>query len=88
VLADATGDARVVGHDVIRGSPVTHVATSADAGGSAAQVDVWVDADGVIRRMEIRLSGADRAGVGGVVTTVELFDIGRAVAITPPRGGQ
>jgi hypothetical protein len=88
VLADATGDARVVGHDVIRGSPVTHVATSADAGGRAAQVDAWVDADGVIRRMEIRLSGADRAGVGGVVTTVELFDIGRAVAITPPRGGQ
>ena len=88
VLADATGDARVVGHDVIRGSPVTHVATSADAGGSAAQADAWVDADGVIRRMEIRLSGADRAGVGGVVTTVELFDIGRAVAITPPRGGQ
>jgi hypothetical protein len=88
VLADATGDARVVGHDVIRGSPVTHVATSADAGGSGTLVDAWVDVDGVIRRMEIRLSGADRAGVGGVVTTVELFDLGRAVAITPPRGGQ
>jgi hypothetical protein len=85
VLADTTGDARMVGHDVIRGSPVTHVATSADAGGSAAQVDAWIDADGVIRRMEIRLSGAARAGVGRVVTTVELFDIGRAVAIAPPR---
>lgn len=85
VLADTTGDARMVGHDVIRGSPVTHVATSTDAGGSAAQVDAWIDADGVIRRMEIRLSGAARAAVGRVVTTVELFDIGRAVAITPPR---
>ena len=88
VLADTTGDARVVGHDVIRASPVTHVATSADSGGSAAQVDVWIDADGVIRRMEIRLpgaAGAAGAGAGRVVTTVELFDVGRAVAITPPR---
>ena len=88
VLADTTGDARVVGHDVIRASPVTHVATSADTGGSAAQVDVWIDADGVIRRMEIRLpgtAGAAGAGAGRVVTTVELFDVGRAVAITPPR---
>ena len=85
VIADTTGEARMVGHDVIRGSPVTHVATSGDAGGSAAQVDAWMDADGVIRRVEIRLSGATRAGLGRVVTTVELFDIGRAVTITPPR---
>jgi hypothetical protein len=88
VLADTTGDAHVVGHDAIRASPVTHVATSADAGGSAAQVDAWIDADGVIRRLEIRLPGtAGAAGAGAVrvVTTVELFDMGRAVAITPPR---
>jgi hypothetical protein len=89
VLADTTGDARVVGHEVIRGSPVTHIATHADPGGSRAQVDVWVDGDGVIRRMEIGLSSAagaraTGAGAGRVVTTVELFDIGRAVAITPP----
>jgi hypothetical protein len=85
VLADKTGHARMVGHDVIRGSRVTHVATSADAGGSAAQIDAWIDADGVIRRVEIRLSSAARAGLGRVVTTVELFDIGRAMTITPPR---
>jgi hypothetical protein len=88
VLADTTGDAHVVGHDVIRASPVTHVATSADTGGSAAQVDAWIDADGVIRRMEITLpgtAGAAGEGAGRVVTTVELFDMGRAVAITPPR---
>jgi hypothetical protein len=93
MLAGTTGDARVVGHDVIRGSPVTHMATHADSGGSTAQVDAWVDADGVIRRMEIGLTGAadaagatkaTGAGSGRVVTTVELFDIGRAVAITPP----
>jgi hypothetical protein len=90
VLADAGGDVRVVGPDVTRGSPVTHVATHAELGGSTVPVDAWVDADGVIRRMEIGLAGAAdpagaaRAGAGRVVTTVELFDIGHAVAITPP----
>jgi hypothetical protein len=81
VLADAAGDARVVGHDVIRGSPVTHMATHAKLGASTVPVDAWVDGDGVIRRME---SGLDGAGAGRVVITVELFDIGHAVAITPP----
>jgi hypothetical protein len=90
VLAGTAGDARVVGHEVIRGSPVTHLATHANSGGSAARVDAWVDADGVIRRMEIGLTGAAGAagaagpGAARVVTTVELFDVGRAVAITPP----
>ena len=63
VLGDATADARVVGHDVMRGSPVTHVATSA-SGGAAAPVDAWIDTEGVIRRMEIRLPGGDGAGCG------------------------
>ena len=85
VVGDTTGDARVVGHDVIRGSPVTHLATRADSGGGAAPVDVWIADDGVIRRMEIWFVGGG-AGAGRVVTTVELFDVGRAVAITPPGG--
>jgi hypothetical protein len=90
VLGDATAEARVIDHDEIRGSPVTHLATHANSGGSAARVDAWVDADGVIRRMEIGLTGAAGAagaagaGAARVVTTVELFDVGRAVAITPP----
>jgi hypothetical protein len=90
VLADAAGDARVVGRDVIRGNPATHMATHAELRGSTVRVDAWVDADGVIRRMEIGLTraadpaGAAGSGAGRVVTTVELFDIGRAVAITPP----
>lgn len=85
VVGDATGDPRVVGHDVIRGSPVTHVATSTGSG--AAAVHVWIDADGVIRRLEILLAGsagAAEADAGRVVTTIELFDLGRAVPITPP----
>ena len=83
VLGDAAVDARVVGHDVIRGSPATHLATSVGSAGAATPVDVWVDADGVIRRMEIRLGGGVRPG-GQVVITVELFDVGEPVDITPP----
>ena len=89
VVGDTTGDARVVGRAVLRGSPVTQLATSAgsaDSAVDAAPVDVWIDADGVIRRMEIRLAGGVEAGASRVVTTVELFDIGRAMAITSPGG--
>jgi hypothetical protein len=85
VLGDAAVDARVVGHDVIRGSPATHLATTAGSAGAAAPVDVWIDADGVIRRMEVRLGGGVRSA-GQVVVTVELFDVGAPVDITPPGG--
>jgi hypothetical protein len=85
VLGDAAVDARVVGHDVMRGSPATHLATTAGSAGAAAPVDVWIDADGVIRRMEVRLGGGVRPG-GQVVITVELFDVGEPVDITPPGG--
>jgi hypothetical protein len=86
VLDDVTADARAVGHDEIRGSPVTHLAANAASGGAAVPVDVWIDADGVIRRMEIRLAGGVGAGAGELVTTVELFAVGRAVDIAPPVG--
>jgi hypothetical protein len=83
VLGDTTADARLIGDDEFRGSPVTHLATRAGSGGGTAPVDVWIDADGVIRRMEIRLAGVG-AGAAGLVTTVDLFDIGHPVDITPP----
>jgi hypothetical protein len=84
VVGDAIGDARVVGHDVIRGSPATHLATSADLGGGIAPIGVWIDADGVIRRLEIRLAGHVPGAPGAVVTTVELYDVGDAVTIAVP----
>jgi hypothetical protein len=84
VLGEATAGARVVGHDEIRGSPATHLATHAGRRGRAAPVDVWVDADGVIRRLEIRLSGGVGADDGALVTTVDLFDVGHPVDVTAP----
>jgi hypothetical protein len=90
VVRDAIGDARVVGHDLIRGSPVTHLAASADLGASVAPIEVWIDSDGVIRRLEIRLGGHAADRPGAVVTTAELYDIGRAVdiAVPAPAGGE
>jgi hypothetical protein len=84
VVEDATAGARVVGHDEIRGSAVTHLATSLESGGASAPLDVWIDADGVMRRLQVRLTGGVGAGGGELVTTVELFDIGRPVDIRPP----
>lgn len=83
VLGEAAG-ARVIGHDEIRGSPVTHLATSVGRRGRVAPLDVWVDAGGAIRRLEIRLAGGGGAGDGALITTVELFDLGRPVDITAP----
>jgi hypothetical protein len=84
VVGDATAGARVVGHDVIRGGRATHLATSADLGGRVTPIDVWIDGDGVIRRLEIRLATHAADGPGAVVTTIELYDIGGAVNIAVP----
>jgi hypothetical protein len=101
LAAEAQGDVRVVGEERLRGVPVTHLVAQvrADAGGVGGGVgdagdaapgplDVWIDADGVIRRLEHRLGrqsgGGGLTSVGEVVTTVELLDVGEAVEITPP----
>lgn len=86
VVGDAMAGVRVAGHDVIRGSPATHLATSVDLGGRATPIEVWIDGDGVIRRLEIRLATHAADGPGAVVSTIELYDIGGAVNIAVPAG--
>lgn len=84
VVGEAIAGARVVGDDVIRGSPATHLATTADLGAGVTPVELWIDGDGVIRRLEIRLVTHAADGPGAVVTTVELYDIGAGVNIAVP----
>jgi hypothetical protein len=86
VVGDAIAGARVVGHDVIRGSPATHLATSAELGAGVTPIELWIDGDGVIRRLEIRFTADAAPGPGPVVTTIELYDIGGAVNIAAPAG--
>lgn len=44
----------------------------------------WVDADGLVRCLELRVS-ADMSGASmGMTITIELYDLGAPIAITPP----
>ena len=57
------------------------------ASGATIPVDVWIDADGLVRRMRLEMSGGAFGGMGGsgsVVVTTELRDLGQPVAIQVP----
>jgi len=95
VLAQPATEVRVVGRgdgagdgaggssgDEVRGTPVTHVAATLDG----QPIDVWIDAEGRVRRVELRLDAPATGGAlaGRATTTFELFDVGEPVEVTPP----
>ena len=95
VLAQPATQVRVVGDggnggdgaggslgDEVRGTPVTHVAATLDG----QPIDVWIDAEGRVRRVELRLDAPATGGAlaGRATTTFELFDVGEPIEITPP----
>ena len=93
VLAQPATQVRVVGGgaggdglggfgDKARGTPVTHVAATLDG----QPIDVWIDAEGRVRRLELRLEAPATGGAlaGRATTTFELFDVGEPIEITPP----
>ncbi len=91
---DAAGDVVEVGPDTVRGLPVTHFQVKLDtsafaAAGASAMVemfgtdlplDVYIDAQGVIRRVQGSFSGG--GATGGFA--MELFDFGAGERITVP----
>jgi hypothetical protein len=56
------------------------------AGVAELPVDVWVDGDGLVRRLHVSLADAlgGRAGSAGLSTTYELYDVDGDVAIELP----
>lgn len=80
---DGGGDSDGDGYgDEARGTPVTHVAATLDG----QPIDVWIDAEGRVRRLELRLDAPATGGAlaGRATTTFELFDVGEPIEITPP----
>jgi hypothetical protein len=78
-----------VGSEDVRGVATTRYAVTvpadatARAGIDGASGDVWVDADGLVRRIELRTDGAHAFTVHA-----ELFDLGQPVTITVPSADQ
>jgi hypothetical protein len=68
--------------DQVRGTSATHVAATLDG----QPIDVWIDAEGRVRRLELRLDPPATSGAlaGRATTTFELFDVGEPIEITPP----
>ena len=95
-LQDASSSMTLVGSDKIGGVDTTHytgnIAVPTQQGSSGAQsasvpVDVWVDGQGRIARVQSTLSGGSGAAISGKVT-VDLHDYGKAVSIEAPPAGQ
>lgn len=59
-------------------------------GATTMPLDVWVDADGRVRRQKyvVDLSKAKGGGTGSVTTILELYDFGTQVTVSPPPADQ
>jgi hypothetical protein len=56
------------------------------AGAEVLPIDVWVDGEGVVRRLDVSLDDAlaGRSGPTGLTTTFELYDVGGDVEVVIP----
>lgn len=83
------GEAEEVGEEQVAGVDTTRYRTAVGLGDATAQVpiDVWVDADGLVRKLEVRAPGPEPEAPGAVVT-VELSDFGAVVEAEPPPADQ
>jgi hypothetical protein len=88
-----------VGKEVIQGVPTTHyhgtLPTATEVFGvkthySASDLDVWIDGQDRVRRMQAVITGG--AGEEGIETTTEMtidyVEFGRVPAIAPPPAGE
>jgi hypothetical protein len=80
-----------VGREDVRGVATTHYAVTPSADGTSpfegGTADVWIDDDGLVRRIEGRFDGA-ATGQGEVTLRAELYDLGAPVSITVPSADQ
>jgi hypothetical protein len=81
-LRQAGATVEEVGPEQVRGTDTTHYRSTITAEGidGPAVLDVWIDRDGIVRRVQGTATGD---GVTGTVNA-ELYDLGAAVSITVP----
>jgi hypothetical protein len=96
----AHGSARVVGHDLIRGTPATHYTfvpsapPPTNAFNGHTTIDIWVDSQDLVRQVvltvELKPQPENQPPTPDqtVVETVQFYDFGTPVHITPPRASE
>jgi hypothetical protein len=98
-IKDASSSMTEAGHETVRGVDTIHytgtIAVPQGRAGSktaSVPVDVWVDGEGLVARIQTSLSGM---GAGGGVAdmlsgkvTIEFHDYGKALSITAPPADQ
>lgn len=57
-------------------------------GSDTVEVDVWIDGDNLLRRLKMDMPLPEEAGDAGSSVTMELFDFGTAVDVSPPPADQ
>lgn len=92
VLRGVAADLQVVGPEVVRGVAATHVRAVIDAAAPpAGAVDVWIDREGLVRRIQMVAHGLPASvttGGADQIVTVDLFDYGSPVEITVPAASE
>jgi len=95
VLREVGADMQIVGAEVVRGVATTHVrgtVSAASGVGSSPDgaIDVWIDRDGLVRRVRMVPDGfpAAMGGAADEVVTIELFDYGEPVEIRVPEASE
>ena len=97
LLAGAYGDITTVGTEDVRGEGTTHYRVDIDPskltddslddliGDAAFPLDVWIDAEGIVRRTVMEVEWPDMAGEPGSATvTFEMFDVGADITVEVP----
>lgn len=83
-----------VGTEDVRGVATTHYSitappdTESRIGVDGAVADVWIDSDGLVRRIEAKADGGAAVGDEPVTLRAELYDLGAPVSITVPPADQ